>query len=89
MPQTNSFRVERFIYNGFSVESPGGEETYTAVFNNWTNDPGIANCICSDGKTRLIPSCCLIGDTSILPKQFYVNSPDMIGASSDSTPINS
>jgi len=63
------FKVERFHYNGFSVESLKGLTKYTADFKEWTNDPGIALCTCSDGNERLIPTCCLIGDKSKLPTQ--------------------
>jgi hypothetical protein len=73
------YQVEEFKYNGFSVQPKsqkrgwGHFESYTAEFKNWTNDPGIANCICSDRKERLIPSCCLVGDKSNLPKQSMEN----------------
>lgn len=49
------FQVENFKYNGFFVEHKKGIASYTATFKNWTNDPGIANCTCSDNKERLIP----------------------------------
>jgi len=77
------FRVENFKYDGFSVQPKKGIANYTAIFKNWTNDPGIANCICSDNKERLIPSCCLIGDKSILPKQ-DMNNKVLFGQSSNS-----
>ena len=67
------FQVENFEYNGFLVKPKKGMAKYTASFKNWTNDPGIVNCICSDGEERLIPSCCLIGDTSSIPKQDLSN----------------
>ena len=67
------FQVENFKYNGFSVQSKPGIANYTAKFKNWTNDPGIALCECSDSKERLIPSCCLIGDKTNLPKQDMSN----------------
>ena len=67
------YQVESFEYNGFSVQSKGGNTNYTAEFKEWTQDPGIAVCKCSDGNTRYIPSCCLIGDKSELPKQNYEN----------------
>jgi len=66
------YRVENFRYNGFFVQSIKGYTKYTAEFKSWTNDPGIALCICSDNKKRLIPSCCLIGDEK-LPKQDISN----------------
>ncbi len=67
------FKVEKFSYNGFAVQGFGTETDYTAEFVSWTQDPGIALCRCSDGKEREIPSCCLIGDTSILPVQTFTN----------------
>lgn len=63
------FKVEKFKYNGFFVSPIKGYTKYTATFICWTSDPGIAKCSCSDGKIRLIPSCCLIGDKSSLPEQ--------------------
>lgn len=72
------YKVEKFLYNGFMVSYPrgakaGDETKYTAEFIEWTNDPGICECKCSDGKNRLIPSCCLIGDKSELPQQSMKN----------------
>ena len=62
--------VENFAYNGFFVQRKGGYADYTATFKEWTEDPGIAVCKCSDGKERLIPSCCLDGfDKDAYPKQ--------------------
>lgn len=72
-----TFNVEKFLYNGFCVNPPKGGwgqiVEYTADFIEWTNDPGIAKCKCSDGQERLIPSCCLKGDKSNLPQQIYEN----------------
>jgi hypothetical protein len=67
------YQVENFKYNGFMIKPEKGIANYTATFKNWTNDPGIVNCLCSDGKERLIPSCCLIGDKSNLPSQDMSN----------------
>lgn len=67
------YQVENFKYNGFMVQPEPGLTNYTATFKNWTNDPGIALCECSDGQERLIPSCCLIGDKNNLPKQDMSN----------------
>jgi len=51
-------RVENFKYNGFMVESREGYAPYTAdTFIGWTNDPGVGEFKCSDGKERRIPSC--------------------------------
>lgn len=55
------YKVENFVYNGFYVESKEGNADYTATFNSWTSDPGVIKADCSDGKVRLIPTCCLIG----------------------------
>lgn len=78
-----NYQVENFKYNGFYVKSLEGKTNYTAKFKNWSNDPGIALCECSDNKERLIPSCCLIGDKSNLPKQDYSNKV-LFGKSSES-----
>ena len=68
------FQVENFVYNSFSVQSKPGIANYTATFKEWTNDPGIMVCNCSDGKKRLIPSCCLINATeNSFPKQDLSN----------------
>jgi len=67
------YKVENFKYNGFYVQPKKGMAKYTAKFKKWTNDPGIALFECSDGKERLIPSCCLIGDISNLPKEDMLN----------------
>lgn len=55
------YKVEKFIYNGMFVHPEEGEAPYTAKFLRWTNDPGVAECECSDGEMRLIPSCQLLG----------------------------
>lgn len=69
-----AYKVEKFEYNGFCVKAPKGGwnqiADYTAEFIEWTNDPGVAKCTCSDGKERLIPSCCLKNDDT-LPEQTY------------------
>jgi hypothetical protein len=66
------YKVEKFIYNGIFVSAPAGGwdqfADYTATFKEWTNDPGIVLCACSDGLDRKIPSCCLHGGDK-LPKQ--------------------
>jgi hypothetical protein len=68
-----NFKVQNFKYNGFMVDNQKGITDYTAKFIEWTQDPGIAKCNCSDNKIRLIPSCCLKGNKSLLPKQNYTN----------------
>lgn len=55
------YNVKKFEYNGFFVSFTGGEADYTAEFKEWTPDPGVAICICSDGRERLIPTCALVG----------------------------
>lgn len=63
-------RVKNFNYNGFFCQCLKGYAKYTAEFKEWTDDPGIAVCVCSDGKERLIPSCQLEGfDYDAHPKQ--------------------
>ena len=63
-------RVKKFDYNGFYCRSLKGHTKYTAEFKEWTEDPGIAICVCSDGVERLIPSCQLEGfDYDLYPKQ--------------------
>lgn len=80
------YQVEKFKYNGFSVQPPRGGwgqiADYTAEFKEWTNDPGIVKCNCSDGQERLIPSCCLKGDIP-LPEQIF-ESKVLFGISSES-----
>jgi len=54
-------RVINFSYNGFSGRVTGGYANYTAEFKEWTEDPGVAVCLCSDGVERLIPTFALEG----------------------------
>jgi hypothetical protein len=54
-------QVLNFDYNGFTVAVKKTVATFTAEFIEWTADPGVAHCKCSDGTTRLIPTCALIG----------------------------
>lgn len=74
--------VKRFAYDGFFVKEIGGYENYTATFKEWTKDPGVAVCMCSDGKERRIPTCCLdVFDYDAHPRQnnegklFYIGEP--------------
>lgn len=55
------YEVKNFIYNGFYVEFKKGKAKYKAKFVEWTPDPGIAKCACTDDKERLIPCCQLVG----------------------------
>jgi hypothetical protein len=60
--------ITNFTYNGFFGKTLNGLTKYKARFNQWTNDPGIVLCDCSDGKQRLIPTFAM--DISfILPHQ--------------------
>ena len=68
-----TFEVGNFTYNGFCGQHLPGKAPYTATFIRWTDDPGVAIFLCSDGKERLIPTFAIIGDTSGLPKQDYSN----------------
>lgn len=60
--------INNFKYNGFMGVSVPGKASYTAKFNKWTNDPGIVQMDCSDGRLRFIPTYA-IPDCSLLPKQ--------------------
>lgn len=53
--------VKNFTYDGFAGRLTGGEAGYMAVFKEWTDDPGVAVCKCTDGKERLIPTFALDG----------------------------
>jgi hypothetical protein len=55
-------KVENFYYNGIFVSPEKGYASYTATFEKWTNDPGVALFLCSDGKERLIPTCQLFDE---------------------------
>lgn len=54
------YQIQRFTYNGFMGNTQPGLAKYTAKFNSWTNDPGVAKMDCSDGKQRLIPTFAII-----------------------------
>jgi hypothetical protein len=58
-------KVRHFSYNGFSGTLSGGYANYTAEFLKWTSDPGIAECKCSDGQIRRIPSFALDGKIEV------------------------
>lgn len=67
-------KVKRFTYNGFCGRTIKGYAKYTAEFKEWTEDPGVAICTCSDGKDRLIPTFALEGfNSAAYPKQNMEN----------------
>ena len=68
-----SFTVRNFEYNGFYGRELKGNASYTASFKSWTRDPGIAECECSDGKIRLLPTFALVDAYPLLPKQDMSN----------------
>lgn len=73
-------RVFNFVYNGFFGRNTGGYAEYTAEFVEWTKDPGITKCKCSDGEERLIPSFALENfDCASVPKQEYENAMCVFG----------
>ena len=63
------FKVKRFVYGGLFIQVEEEETGYTAEFERWTKDPGVALFKCSDGEERLIPTCALVGKVRKLPKQ--------------------
>lgn len=74
--------VRHFSYNGlFGFQQPGYAD-YTAEFKEWTDDPGVAVCTCSDGKERLIPAFALEGfnvnqypEQNTENKEWYIGKP--------------
>ena len=78
-------KVENFSYNGFCGKSLSGVAPYEAEFLEWTQDPGIAKCACSDGVTRLIPTFAFVSKEiyKMLPVQDYSNK-QYFGAASHS-----
>lgn len=60
--------IHNFFYNGFYGQDREGYAKYTGKFIRWTNDPGIAEIECSDGKLRYIPSFA-IENRSLLPPE--------------------
>lgn len=70
MKARRKMRVRNFSYNGFCGTLLSGYTNYTACFERWTSDPGVAKCRCSDRQTRLIPTYALAGfDPEIFPPQ--------------------
>ena len=79
------YNVKNFTYNGLFVNYTGGEAPYTAEFKEWTRDPGIVRCKCSDGEERLIPTCALVGiEHKALPEQTDMVKGMFFGLSSQS-----
>ena len=65
-------KVKNFSYNGFCGSITGGYANYVAIFKEWTKDPGVAVCACSDGNDRLIPTFALEGfDLKAYPEQSH------------------
>jgi hypothetical protein len=63
-------KVRKFDYNGFCGKLHKEYTDYTAKFEEWTNDPGIAVFSCSDGENRLIPTFAIEGwKSEDYPKQ--------------------
>lgn len=58
-------KVLNFVYNGLFGRTTGGYANYTAQFKEWTDDPGVALCVCSDGVERRIPTFALENFDSI------------------------
>ena len=54
-------RVRNFTYNGFYGQELKGYAPYRATFKEWTDDPGVAICVCTDGVERRIPTFALEG----------------------------
>lgn len=61
------FIIKNFKYNGFIGQNLDGIAPYKAVFIKWSGDPGIAQMMCSDRQTRLIPTFALKGHGYSLP----------------------
>lgn len=77
-------KVRKFNYNGFHGKLMKGFAPYTAIFNQWSDDPGIAICSCSDGKKRYIPSFALDGvKENAFPKQGYTGGKAVFGLRCD------
>lgn len=62
--------VKKFKYNGYFCTMSCEYADYTVTFKEWTKDPGVAICTCSDGEERRIPTCAIEGfDHKAYPKQ--------------------
>lgn len=59
--------IKNFKYDGFMGRLAKNFAVYRAAFVNWSNDPGTANMLCSDGQYRLIPTFALKGGGISLP----------------------
>jgi hypothetical protein len=60
-------QIYDFTYDGIMCQVLKSTAPYSITFKEWTNDPGIMLCECSDGVNRKIPTCTL-KDTSKLSK---------------------
>ena len=70
--------VKNFLYDGLVVKQRSGFASYTAQFKKWTDDPGVAIFICSDGKERHIPFCQIEGfKEKDYPKQNYKSATEL------------
>jgi hypothetical protein len=57
--------VDNFSYNGVFVNQKPGQASYKAKFKTWDlHDVGVAICECTDGVSRHIPTCQLVGFNS-------------------------
>ena len=72
--RNDTMKVKNFTYNGLFGRPSKGYAKYTAEFKEWTEDPGIAICTCSDGEDRRIPTFALEGfDIDLYPQQYTDN----------------
>ena len=68
--EKKQYKIRNFAYNGFFGKNLPGYMPCTAQFVEWTSDPGITRCMCSDSKERLIPTYALEGfDYEDYPEQ--------------------
>jgi hypothetical protein len=59
--------VQNFQYDGMFLAKREGLAPYTAQFIRWSPDPGMAQCLCSDGCYRLIHVLCLVANADEPP----------------------
>lgn len=76
-----SYRILNFTYDGFGGRLTQGYADYTAVFKEWTTDPGIALMACSDGQERRIPGWAIEGwNKDSAPEQDMTEAKQMVKA---------